>query len=174
MTQEEKQLMLITLCDMLPYGVVCKISYTFNNETTNWEDVESTCDDIITKINFDTKEVFSDWLSEYSSIDDVKPYLRPMSSMTEEDLRDFAKIKYKNNALWEIVEFPNMGCYKGFINVRCMNKNKGDTWIFQVNTRTPLETYYGIDWLNEHHFDYRGLIEKGLALEASKDMYKTE
>lgn len=30
------------------------------------------------------------------------------------------------------------------------------------------------DWLNEHHFDYRGLIEKGLALEAPEDMYKTE
>ena len=30
------------------------------------------------------------------------------------------------------------------------------------------------DWLNAHHFDYRGLIPKGLALEASEDMYKTE
>ena len=29
-----------------------------------------------------------------------------------------------------------------------------------------------IDWLNEHHFDYRGLIEKGLALEAPEGMYK--
>jgi hypothetical protein len=31
-----------------------------------------------------------------------------------------------------------------------------------------------IDWLNAHHFDYRWLIEKGLALEAPEDMYKTE
>ena len=30
------------------------------------------------------------------------------------------------------------------------------------------------DWLNAHHFDYRGLIEKGLALEAPEGMYKTE
>lgn len=30
------------------------------------------------------------------------------------------------------------------------------------------------DWLNAHHFDYRGLIKKGLALEASKDMYNTK
>jgi hypothetical protein len=30
------------------------------------------------------------------------------------------------------------------------------------------------DWYNAHHFDYRGLIEKGLALEAPEDMYKTE
>ena len=31
-----------------------------------------------------------------------------------------------------------------------------------------------VDWLNEHHFDYRGLIPMGLALEAPKGMYKTE
>jgi hypothetical protein len=29
----------------------------------------------------------------------------------------------------------------------------------------------GLDWLNEHHFDYRGLIKKGLALEATENMY---
>ena len=34
-----------------------------------------------------------------------------------------------------------------------------------------LETF---DWLNAHHFDYRGLIEKGLALEAPEGMYKTK
>jgi hypothetical protein len=28
-----------------------------------------------------------------------------------------------------------------------------------------------IDWLNAHHFDHRHLIEKGLAIEAPKDMY---
>ena len=27
------------------------------------------------------------------------------------------------------------------------------------------------DWLNAHHFDYRGLIEKGLAIEAPEGMY---
>ena len=31
-----------------------------------------------------------------------------------------------------------------------------------------------VDWCNAHHFDHRGLIEKGLALEAPEDMYKTE
>jgi len=37
------------------------------------------------------------------------------------------------------------------------------------NTATAYEL---IDWLNAHHFDYRGLIEKGLALEALEGMYK--
>lgn len=36
------------------------------------------------------------------------------------------------------------------------------------------DCHLSTDWLNEHHFDYRGLIEKGLALEAPDDMYKTE
>ena len=29
-----------------------------------------------------------------------------------------------------------------------------------------------IDWLNAHHFDYRGLIEKGLAIKAPEVIYK--
>ena len=33
------------------------------------------------------------------------------------------------------------------------------------------ETYKSIDWLNAHHFDYRGLIEKGLAIEALEGVY---
>lgn len=38
----------------------------------------------------------------------------------------------------------------------------------------PVETYRIYDWLNAHHFDYRGLIPMGLALEAPKGMYKLE
>ena len=39
---------------------------------------------------------------------------------------------------------------------------------------TLADTVECIDWLNKHHFDYRGLIEKGLALEAPEGIYKTE
>lgn len=143
MTEEDKQLLLKDLSARLPYGVVCKISYTFNNETTNWEDVESTCDDIITKINFDTKRVFSDWLSEYSSIDDVKPYLRPiLSSITYEERKESAQFELD---------------YLGPL---------GYDWNLLISNSSAL-----LDWLNSHHFDYRGLIEKGLALEAPRNMY---
>ena len=34
-----------------------------------------------------------------------------------------------------------------------------------------ISTFQVIDWLNAHHFDYRGLIEKGLALVAPEGMY---
>jgi hypothetical protein len=74
------------------------------------------------------------WDIEY-----VKPYLRPMSSMTEEEINEFEQIT--DNLL--------------------DNGTSEEIW----NTV--------IDWLNAHHFDYRGLIGKGLAIEAPNDMYKT-
>ena len=130
MKQEDKELLFKDFCARLPYGVICKILYTFNNETTDWEDVKSTCDDIVTQININTKEVFSDWLSEYSSVENVKPYFRPMSSMTEEEKEEYTSILG-----WEFLSLE------------------------------------AVDWLNAHHFDYRGLIEKGLAIEAPEGMY---
>lgn len=45
---------------------------------------------------------------------------------------------------------------------------------YSIYHDNPLNIGYGlIDWLNSRHFDYRGLIPKGLALKAPKDMYKT-
>lgn len=74
------------------------------------------------------------WDIEY-----VKPYLRPMSSMTKEEINEFEQIT--DNLL--------------------DNGTSEEIW----NTV--------IDWLNAHHFDHRGLIGKGLAIEAPNDMYKT-
>lgn len=76
-----------------------------------------------------------------------KPCLRPMSSMTEEE-----KIEYRNlhhTEKW---------------------KHVNNVLEFDVVYSRDIPLY--IDWLNAHHFDYRGLIEKGLALEAPKGMYK--
>ena len=47
--------------------------------------------------------------------------------------------------------------------------NKVLSMPFKINGPYPI-----VDWLNSHHFDHRGLIEKGLALEAPEGMYKTE
>jgi hypothetical protein len=77
---------------------------------------------------------------------DARPYLRPMSSMTEEEKE----------------ELRQQFCYEWEENITELMDYSieiGDADCF-------------IDWLLEHHFDYRGLIEKGLALEAPKDMYK--
>jgi hypothetical protein len=88
------------------------------------------------KLNIELLDVFSDFADAF------KPYLRPMSSMTEEEKKEYELLA--NHCIVTSI---------GFVH---------------------LEATLLIDWLNEHHFDYRGLIPMGLALEASEDMYKTE
>ena len=75
------------------------------------------------------------------SIPNVKPYLRPMSSMTEEEEEEW-------NSYVHVPDGKSL-------------------------RRTPYCIKY-MDWLLEHHFDFRHLIEKGLALEALEWMYKIE
>ena len=114
MTQEDKELLLKDLCARLPYGV----KYNFSgNEGCDYEL------DIITRISVD----------DAFPIEDCKPYLRPMSSMTEEEWKEY------NQTIGKSFSFTNE-----------------------------------VDWLNSHHFDYRGLIEKGLALESPEGMYNKE
>ena len=74
----------------------------------------------------------------------VKPYLRPISSMTEEEKKEF------------------QACH-------CVYELHPDFQPMMCNLANELNMF---DWLNSHHFDYRGLIEKGLALEALEGMYK--
>ena len=71
---------------------------------------------------------------------DIKPYLRQMSSMTEEEENELVKVAV-------------IGGY---------------------NDDSVFNSYIITDWLNAHHFDYRGLIPMELALEATEDMYKND
>lgn len=79
---------------------------------------------------------------------DIKPYLRPMSSMTEEEKKQRKELGI---LLWS--DSNGKRGFDGFGNI------SGE------------DILKAIDWLNKHHFDYRGLIEKGLALEAPEGMY---
>jgi len=79
-----------------------------------------------------------------------KPYLRPMSSMTAEE--EYEYHQYKNIDYLEI----------------CKMKHT------EMLETTALCFSHAIDWLNAHHFDYRGLISMGLALEAPDGMYNKE
>lgn len=128
MTQEEKQLLLKDLCARLPYSVKCYYE----------------ADGGKSLLHVVTIGLFA----EVANRDDVvcKPYLRPMSSMTEGEKRAFDEFICIDEDAW-------LGKENG-----CVNQAKIMSG--------------GIDWLNAHHLDYRGLIEKGLALEASKGMYK--
>ena len=114
MTQENKELLLNDLCSRLVYGVKCCVK---NNH----------------KISGDLVGIVGENVYIYSSghaifsISDIKPYLFPLSSMTEEQQSDLTKF-VANGIHGENISY---------------------------------------DWYNKNHFDYRGLIEKGLAIDAT-------
>lgn len=108
MTNEQKQLLFKDLCGRLPYNVLVKSKkYSFPIEL------------------------------RYLTLDklpDVKPYLRPMSAMTQEEKKEYYRF-------------------------------------YDLLNNENFELYKQIDWLNANHFDFRGLIPMGLAIEAPEGMY---
>lgn len=150
MTQEEKQLLLVDLCARLPYGVVCYNSNTENNfKLCDTADIDS---------GYPTFDY------GYGELETVKPYLRPMSSMTEEEKEEL-KSKCTHTETeedWEGVRCDSWG-------IEILDKYDTRRWDNPIWASTI--NMDAIDWLNAHHFDYRGLIEKGLAIEASEGMY---
>ena len=114
MTQEERQLLLKDLCGRLPYGVMGLI-HNVN------------CDDYNISIVGGDIDLFS---RHFMSI---KPYLRPMSSMTEEERKEH-------------------------------NSHRLSKWSTYSEYCANV-----IDWLNAHHFDYRGLIDMGLAIKVTPE-----
>ncbi len=136
MTQEDKELLLQDLCARLPYNPWVLVEFEGSNQewktTLQQEYCVGYISGKITKL--------------YSREITVKPYLRPLTSMSED----------------EEIEF----CMTVFDTVLRITEKK----------HTCLVSFEQINWLNAHHFDYRGLIEKGLALEALEGMYndKTE
>ena len=151
MKQEDKELLLKDLCARLPYGI--KILHT------GWDyDSDTDFDTVETLIGIDDRFIYAVWdktgdrEKHCLSVSNWKPYLRPMSSMTEEERKEV------NNLIKDNRPIPY-----GKIN------NKGMDNLF---SSVAVTSSILIDWLNTHHFDFRNLIEKGLALEAPEDMYK--
>lgn len=122
MTQEEKDLVLHDLCARLPYGVKAQV-YGWDEEKGEVEVPLK-----IYSINTDGYVYFetNDYDVNYLPVEDVRPFLRPMSSMTEEEKLEFSLVP-----IYAFVHFNEIA---------------------------------KMDWLNAHHFDYRGLIKKGLAI----------
>ena len=130
MTQENKELLLKDLCARLPYGVKIQVPY---------EDGSGYFDEIVWEVNNDGPFHVNGWGIEYEY---VKPYLFPLSSMTDEQYDQlYIDSRVKNDS----------------IDILDALANDMDA----------------IDWLNKNHFEYRGLIEKGLAIDATGlDIYK--
>ena len=123
MIQENKQLLLKDLCARQPWGV--KVQY--NNKVY-----------AIDYVSTEYEEVKLNILDNYTvGISDIKPYLRPMSSMTEEEGIEYLTI---DNRAYT--------CPLDYAHIPASDR---------------------IDWLNAHHFDYQGLIPKGLAIEVNKE-----
>ena len=123
MTQEDKQLLLKDLCARLPYSPFVKLMEKFDDEDSeHFREIHNLSTYDIELLNSD-------------EISNIKPYLRPMSSMTEE----------------EIIEFNNIPSTKNYT-------------IIENDLPWDVAHYKQIDWLNKNMFDYRGLIKKGLAL----------
>lgn len=112
----------IDLCGRLPYGVFCRVP-----ECTDTPIRVTTVNAILDCVVLGggiTPLMYDEWLA----------YLRPLSSMTEEERRSYE---------WTMLH--------------CSTSISDNIMLFE--------------WLNAHHFDYRGLISKGLALEAPEGMY---
>lgn len=137
MTQEEK-LLLRDLCARLTYGTIVSVTDGAIKYKTYIESV-------IYKY-LQVSPVSDSNFTAYTSykIDEIKPYLRPMSSMTEEESNEL-----------ESITFPLMEKdWDGNENPACIR------WI-------DIPKY--MDFILSHHFDYQGLIEKGLAIEVTKE-----
>ena len=117
MTPKEKDLLLRDLCARLPYGLKVK------------------CE----KYSFPVTILYGGNIDEVKFIETggieniyaIKPYLLPLSSMTEKQKKEYQYIT--------------------------------ERWMYDPSYSISDST----DWLNKNHFDYRGLIEKGLAIDAT-------
>ena len=131
LSQEEKELLLKDLSARLPYQPLCK--------KIDAEDNFCECD---ASLGYSLRDLIDNKII-------IKPYLRPMSSMTEEEKREIYDWLVENDVDW--FDFSKLRLDEILISF-------DSSWLL-------------VNWLLEHHFDHRGLIEKGLAIEAPEGMY---
>lgn len=138
MTQKDKELLLKDLSARLSCKLHCCVFKLNGDLKEN--------DDIIYGVIGNNVVTFKSDKDECLMYYQIKPYLRPMSNMTEEEKVEIQDLYHQNTQ--EVFKDPSE--IRGYR-------------FYDMSV---------VDWLNAHHFDYRGLIEKGLALEAPEDMYK--
>lgn len=145
MTQEEKILFIKVLAEQSPYGLKVRKANT-NRRTVSGVDAVNG----VVHFENDTISPFGlDIEHPLTFRQQVKPYLRPMSSMTKEEMRSIPK-PFKVQPNGRISSFDI-------------------DFALETDIRDIIEI---TDWLNAHHFDWRGLIGRGLALKADEGLYK--
>ena len=156
MEQKDKKLLLKDLSARLCYGVMIHIEET--NESEELYCLNIPQEGLYTR----NKEHHN--ISSLCPIEQAKPYLRSLSSMTEEERKELELLVAieVDNAENEDEDASEWCLYDrtGILNVM-----GGARFYFD-------EMIHVYDWLYQHHFDFRGLISLGLALEAPKGMYE--
>ena len=148
MTQKDKELLLKDLCARLPYGVKCKnFNHVYGKNIFKVTDIRDNGYICGTINNKHCWAVFNPL--------ELKPYLFPLSSMTEEQKKEYYSLAD------DITIKPGQGSYLG-IKIHCIKLGISDNPHEEVWDYINLDA---LDWLNKNHFDYRGLIEKGLAID---------
>ena len=146
MTQNEKDLLIKDLCARLPYGVICADIHADEKFTNKWDifAIDRTFGNEFLQV------CISNCGETYGykiPIERIKPYLFPLSSMTEEQKKEYNYWKH---------EVPV--CHYAY----------GDV----IEEVELFESPASFDYLIENHFDYYGLIPLGLAEDATgKNIY---
>ena len=143
MNKDDKELLLKDLSARLPYGVMVKTPYN-----------DAKLIGIVTRKGYTKETEYIDVITDKQTypIRYVTPYLRPLSSMTEEEFVYFMSVRGMNLRSYEIQEM---------MSENFSHPNR----IVIVNTLGKYS--HSIDWLNKNMFDYRNLIERGLAIDCT-------
>lgn len=142
MTEEQKKLLINDLCGRLPYGVKFKFKYAESSS------------EIMRAIYLGNYVIINS--KDYScEINDIKPYLFPMSSITEEQANELFN-------LFGISLLDSVG--RDYIKI---NECTGITFFLNKGFDVEMHLDKLMNWLNSNHFDYRGLITMGLAIDAT-------
>lgn len=154
MTQEQKDLLLKDLCARLPYGV--KVHRLGNHKHSLYKP------EVIDVVNYEicmkSQGPYMDnspFMTKYAEIEEVKPYLFPLSSMTEEQKKEFLSA-----AGYEIRE-EDCGRHT-------------ETYYYDLvgHEHDLYPNTEAIDWCRKNHFDIYGLIPMDLAIDATnKNIY---
>jgi hypothetical protein len=123
MKKEDKDLLVKDLCGRLPYGVKVACLQDPNREWFNLEMIDIKDGEV-----YISAPPGPGYTNGFPYIEDIRPYLFPLSSMTEEQEAEYNEMYEENRYSWK----DNI-----------------------------------IDWFDKNHFDYRGLIPKGIALDAT-------
>lgn len=141
MTQNEKDLLLQDICSRLPYGVMAKFGDSNPSKITNiTQDIDSDSWFVESEGEFD---------GMMCEINNVKPYLFPLSSMSEDQKYEFYLRFIENNCDFDYFKFY-------------LDNGK---WNKLLTSLDDIEAI--IDWFHKNHIDWRGLIPMGLAIDAT-------